>query len=207
MAKAAQETVDLFKKVATTAGSTVVEVNTMQEAMDYALGLCEKKEMREIISVGEGPICGAGVPEGETLTKVLVAPGLDDALFTSLEAAGTKKGFTVIKSGLRKYLSGTDVGFAIARMGIAETASCVMDSVDEDQRLATMLCEISVLALRKSTLAARPHECAQQITDLLAKDPAYVSFISAPSKTSDIERVLTLGVHGPLELHVALVEE
>lgn len=206
MAKTDTNTVDVFRKNATGAAATVVEVKSMQEAMDYALGLCEKKEPRELIPVGENLPCGSGAPAGEENRKVLAAPGLDAKSFKALSGAAVEKDISVIKKDLRNYLSGTDVGFAIARAGIAETGSCVVESVSEDLRLATMLCEICVLALKKSAIVAEPHGLCADITELLSKDPMYLAFISGPSKTSDIERVLTLGVHGPLELHVALVE-
>ena len=35
----------------------------------------------------------------------------------------------------------------------------------------------------------------------------YISFITGPSRTADIERVLTIGVHGPERLIVVLVDE
>lgn len=35
----------------------------------------------------------------------------------------------------------------------------------------------------------------------------YVSLITGPSRTSDIERVLTIGVHGPRALHIVLLSD
>jgi L-lactate dehydrogenase complex protein LldG len=37
--------------------------------------------------------------------------------------------------------------------------------------------------------------------------PSMISFITGPSRTGDIERILVLGAHGPKELFVILVEE
>jgi len=37
--------------------------------------------------------------------------------------------------------------------------------------------------------------------------PRYLSFISGASRTADIERVLTIGVHGPRELHLLILDE
>ena len=35
----------------------------------------------------------------------------------------------------------------------------------------------------------------------------YIAFITGPSRTADIERVLTIGVHGPERLIVVVVDE
>ena len=37
--------------------------------------------------------------------------------------------------------------------------------------------------------------------------PSYVSLISGPSKTGDIEKVTTYGAHGPRELHVVFLDD
>ena len=108
---------------------------------------------------------------------------------------------------MRKYLSGFDVGVAWADFAVAASGTCALDSTNEDMRLATMLCEDSVILLRKSTI----REDLASIVDTLGKmqstgEACFHAFITGPSRTADIERVLTLGVHGPLELHVILLE-
>jgi L-lactate dehydrogenase complex protein LldG len=38
-------------------------------------------------------------------------------------------------------------------------------------------------------------------------DRSNVTFITGPSRTADIELTLTLGVHGPREVHVLIVRD
>lgn len=198
----------LFKEKAAVISAKVVEVKDISEAIAYALDVCEKKEACELLFSGCGePLSSDGAAQCvRAAGKMIAAPGLDEGNFGELEKQGQDKGFTVIRTGMRDYLSGIDVGFAVADMGIGDTATCVIASQSEDLRLSTMVCEINVIALPKSKIVHDLYAAEDFLNEVMSKGIMYTSFISGPSRTADIERVLAIGVHGPLELHVALME-
>ena len=100
-----------------------------------------------------------------------------------------------------------EVGVARAARGIAATGTCVVETDDEATRLETMLPEISVLLLRKGDIVPDLPDIAPYLRARQADGKvSYTSFITGPSRTADIERVGAIGVHGPLELHVVLLE-
>jgi L-lactate dehydrogenase complex protein LldG len=203
MTEAEERILELFKKKAAAVSAKVVEVKDLQEAMSYALDVCARKDFCELVYVGEGE---KGGRYGRATQKMFAAPGLSERQFGDLEKAGREKGFTVIREGMRGYVSGIDVGFSIADLGIADTGCCVLASGSEDARLAGMVSEIHVVALAKSKIVHSLDDAENFMNGLMDKGAMFIAFISGPSRTADIERVLTIGVHGPLELHVALME-
>ena len=107
---------------------------------------------------------------------------------------------------VEKVAKGLAVGVARAAKGIAQTGTCVIVTDDEALRLETMLPEVSVILLSSADIlpdlpSAAPFLRAEQTQGRAS----YVSFITGPSRTADIERVSAIGVHGPLELHIVLI--
>ena len=99
------------------------------------------------------------------------------------------------------------VGVVRAARGIAATGTCVVETDDEETRLETMLPETSVILLRKGDIVADLPDVADYLRARQADGKvSYTSFITGPSRTADIERVGAIGVHGPLALHVILLE-
>jgi L-lactate dehydrogenase complex protein LldG len=201
--------VDLFTEKAKILAAVVTPVKSMEEAFAYTLDVCEKKEACQLLLSG----CEADLsaPAGELcdtkVAKIIAAPGLDEAATKALGALCLERGVHFITEGMRKNLGGIDIGFTLAQAAIAETGTLVLDSRSEELRLATMICEIHVCVLRASDIRATSFDVESMLRALAKDYPAYTAFVSGPSRTADIERVLALGVHGPLEMHILLLED
>jgi L-lactate dehydrogenase complex protein LldG len=99
----------------------------------------------------------------------------------------------------------TSVSFAHA--GIAETGSLLLELSEPHQRSATALPPVSMIFLRASAIVADLAALSGTLATLLSSRPqSHLSLITGPSRTADIERVLTIGVHGPKELHILILE-
>ncbi|MGQ1909831.1 LutC/YkgG family protein [Marinifilum sp. RC60d5] len=90
---------------------------------------------------------------------------------------------------------------------IAETGTVVIDSCNENKRLATCLAEKLLVVVPLSKLVSSLNDVADFIEERTADMGGYVAFITGASRTADIERVLTVGVHGPKEMTVYILND
>jgi L-lactate dehydrogenase complex protein LldG len=198
-----------FSEKARAVSAVVHEIENFDEAIAYCVDLCGRQGACRIAISG----CDEQLsPPADVLCdlkqeKIVAAPGLDPVLYAHLLDRCVANGFTCIRSGMRAHLSGVDIGFTVADLGIAETGTLVVNSPGEELRLATMLCEYHICVLRRSTIVADAFAADQLLLKYLHRTPDYTAFITGASRTADIERVLALGVHGPLELHILLLED
>jgi L-lactate dehydrogenase complex protein LldG len=205
---APQHLVDLFAWNLSAVSAVVRQVANLDEALSYAVALCDPNETG-CQSPGI-PLPGAGGnPPGDPVRgRVIAAPGLDEPLFRRLAALCADRNIRAVSGKLRRHAAGIDVGLTLADFGIAETGTLVIDSASEDLRLATMLSDIHVAVLPLSRLRATAADAAAELSRVMKRPPAaYLAFITGASRTADIERILALGVHGPLELHTLLWED
>ncbi|MGE4292408.1 MAG: lactate utilization protein C [Desulfovibrio sp.] len=202
------ERIELFKEKAKLVSALVSEVADLDEAFQYAVDLCDKKEACQLLMSG----CGEAVSDpaqklcDAKQRKVVAAPNLSDAEFAKLQTLCKEKDFDCIREGLRKHLAGIDIGLTLCQGGIAETGSLMLESSDEEVRLSTMVAEYHVAVLPKSLIQATSYDLESELAKRLGNGPSYTALITGASRTADIERVLALGVHGPLELHILLME-
>ena len=125
-----------------------------------------------------------------------------------------------------------DARFGISQMAwaLADTGTLVQDSTAIEQRLVSSLSTIHIALAPTSgiltdmpTLLTRLHPSGPVTQDKCANDvipdrnnvgnnisrtnSGYIAMITGPSRTADIERVLTIGVHGPERLIIIFCDE
>lgn len=94
---------------------------------------------------------------------------------------------------------------AAGRLGVAETGSVLVWESRAD-RAACYLAERLWLVLPAAEIVESLEEALVHIHHAITGEGVrYLTLMTGPSRTADIERTLTIGVHGPRELHVILV--
>lgn len=204
------EILEKFRKKAEAVSAIVSEVDSMAQAVAYTVDLCAQKEACQLLLSGcEESLSekGKDLCELKEWGKIIVAPLLNEADQAELVKQASAREISVIKNGMRRHLAGVDIAFTMADYGIAETGTLAIESSSEEVRLATMLAEIHVAVLPKSRIRATAEDIYAELKGLMNQNPDYLAFITGASRTADIERVLALGVHGPLELHILILED
>ncbi len=103
-------------------------------------------------------------------------------------------------------LEACDAGITECDALIAQTGSVLVTSRSAGGRALSVLPPHHVvLARREQLLADLPEAFALLKQKYTANYPSFISFITGPSRTGDIERVLVLGAHGPKKLTILCV--
>ena len=174
------ENMERFIEAAKRVGAEVLRKENLQEAAAYVAG-----KAQGLTLVPETP---AAVRHG--LRGLLSAAGVD--VFTGrFREAGHVPG----------------AGVTFSNFAMADTGTVVLESTDENIRLATTLPEKHFILVDPATILDDNLAAAEPMT-AFHKDPApkFIAYITGPSRTADIERVLTIGCHGPRELHILLID-
>jgi L-lactate dehydrogenase complex protein LldG len=110
--------------------------------------------------------------------------------------------------GDKNELEACDAGVTACEALVAQTGSILVSSTTCGGRGLSILPHVHVVIATIDqivpTLGNALHEAKERHAGRL---PSMLSFITGPSRTGDIERILVLGAHGPKELFVFLVED
>ena len=177
----------LYEQFKVKAEGVSAEVNrcaTKKEALDYLIRFLGNEGLEDT------PHATALWAEGSFLN------GMDhDAL----------RGISGLKFEVTRELA-ADARFGISQMewALADTGSLAQNSTAIGQRLVSSLSTIHIALVPTSGILPDMPALLEKVHP---KECAYLAMITGPSRTADIERVLTIGVHGPERLVIIFVDE
>jgi L-lactate dehydrogenase complex protein LldG len=168
---------------------------------------------KELVALGEYFIACSPSEVKDKILEILRLRGMDQllvwdepflpgGLLKQLEDAGIRlyrpTWETYEPSGLiRAGLTGVSAG-------IADTGSLLLSAGPGQALTASLLPEIHIAVLWEKDICENLTQALQPV--VIRKAPAAV-VITGPSRTADIEMTLTIGVHGPGELHVLCIKK
>jgi L-lactate dehydrogenase complex protein LldG len=94
-------------------------------------------------------------------------------------------------------------GVSEVEWGIAQTGTLLSDSSAVDRRLVSTLPPLHIALLPAPQVV---EDLGSALARVDARRSAFLAAITGPSRTADIERVLTIGVHGPRRLLILLIQ-
>lgn len=112
-------------------------------------------------------------------------------------------GLPVFSGGNLRQAAPLEVAGAAA-WAVAETGSLLVSGSNADRAMA-LLADRLCLVVRAEDIVASLDDALLHAAELISQGNRYVTFMSGPSRTADIERTLTIGVHGPRALQVIVL--
>jgi len=120
----------------------------------------------------------------------------------------TERGIAVREAGEPASVADFPAGLSGAELAIAETGSIMLAENALSARVVSMLTLTHFALVQASTLYPMLEDAGKALQRLTAPGPDqrhYISLVTGPSRTADIERTLTIGVQGPRALCVIMV--
>ncbi len=143
------------------------------------------------------------------LNGLLFAPGtpLGDALVAGWESdLPPLVGYVEDVEQFKERLFAIDAGITSTEGGLADVGALILWPDGSEPRLMSLVPAIHIAVLEARNIHDSLAE-AMRGAGWAQRMPTNALLISGPSKTADIELVLTFGVHGPKELIVLIVDD
>ncbi len=145
----------------------------------------------------------------------LIAPAIHLTKEDAAAVFGTEPTVEAIqlhaRESLREKFIAATVGISGANMAIAETGTIVLVTNEGNADLTTTLPPVHIALFGIDKLVATLDD-AVAVLRMLPRSgtgqviTSYVNWITGPSRSADIEQSLTIGVHGPRELHCVILD-
>ncbi len=120
-----------------------------------------------------------------------------------LKEAGLQHSDRLVKTGL----ADCDVSITGCECLVARTGTIVMSSAQESGRSTSVYAPVHICIAYSNQLVYDVKDALQLVKQKYSNAiPSLITFATGPSRTADIEKTLVVGVHGPKEVYLFLVE-
>lgn len=169
---------DLFIAKARGVSATVARVETMDDVP------------RSVIAY----LAGENLP-----ARLVQAPGLKQVNWSLAPMMDVRTGFA-------RESDETSLTTAIA--GVAETGTLLLTSGPDTPTTLNFVPPTHIVIVKRDAVVGSYEDAWDRLRNLSAVtgEPRTANFITGPSRTGDIEQKIEIGVHGPLRLHILVVE-
>ena len=96
-----------------------------------------------------------------------------------------------------------ECGITVADFLIARTGSIVLNAASASGRRLSVLPPLHIVLAKAAQVVASLEDALARVDKTRA---SYMTIITGPSRTSDIEKILVLGAHGPKRLAVIVID-
>ncbi len=181
---------------------------TISDAFSKAELIANFRKNLEAVS-GNLTVAADAAAAAEILAAIIKAKqaqkiAVSDSVLVKKIVANLPTDREFIENASADILFESDLGITGAQWGIAETGTLVLESDTERHRLTSLVPPVHVCILEAKNI----RQTLGEILGILQRDLSKtITFITGASRTSDIELTLAIGVHGPGELHVILIDE
>jgi L-lactate dehydrogenase complex protein LldG len=104
-------------------------------------------------------------------------------------------------------LSDCDVSITSCEALVVRTGSIVLSTGSESGRTSSVYAPIHICIAYSNQLVYDIKDALQLVKDKYQTNlPSLITFATGPSRTADIEKTLVVGVHGPKEVYVFLID-
>jgi L-lactate dehydrogenase complex protein LldG len=108
---------------------------------------------------------------------------------------------------IKTDLAGCDVSITGCEYLVARTGSIVMSSAQSSGRSTSVYAPVHICVAFTNQLVYDIKDALQGAKEKYGNNlPSLLTFATGPSRTADIEKTLVVGVHGPKEVFVFLLE-
>lgn len=150
----------------------------------------------------------------ELVTKIIAELKVDKVVYASselteaLDVKGIAKNLKITMTDENLRTNAADAGLGISQLdyAVAEIGTLAGNATSIESRMVSILPPVHMALVKTQNILPNLLATIAAYNKNLGELPRYLTYVSGPSRTSDIERVLTIGVHGPGRLIIVFID-